>query len=473
MNPHPTLQLLGAHLSSHRPHVQLLFVAAGIKHTTKRKSNREKKKRVVESHAENEQSEPEKPRVSPEELQRRIAEHNKIREDLREKLKERERKRVENEIARAMEDALEAQMLEEERKRQREKDIQERLEAIQQRREKRELEHEVSKRRSRAVRHEPSSVEVLKTRALVQERDEEERRKMVLNQIHERYHAPVMKGVDTARDLLERSKELARQRAAEMRRHRDEVDESAQSFYQGKLYEEAMRQFARARHGPEDHRHDQQYRLVKMNEYGRVVGEMTKKHHQATSVSRSATASPQPLFCGLSVEERRKQGDDFMRTAGAKKLPPGLKLQPLRTPVDETLQAEVEMVRDREKKGLQYLRELREKGELVRGQREKEPFNKSVVVDQIKQLRVQTNLLERKLLYGQQQSRDSHVSRGSNGDNGSKRQASRIHFSDDSTGNLQEDNEASSYIDVVNAKLEMLRKLEELRRRAPRDDSKW
>ncbi len=161
-----------------------------------------------------------------------------------------------------------------------------------------------------------------------------------------------------------------------------------------------------------------------------------------------------------------------MRNAGARKLPPGLKLQPLKTPVDENLVAEVSMVRDREKKGLQYLRELREKVELVRGSKKKEVFNKTEFVEEIKQIRIQTNLMERKLLYGQQQQFESADNQVPSDDN-TRRHQSKIHFKGDSSISSLTQDETSSYIDVVNAKLAMLRKLEELRRRAPRDDSKW
>jgi hypothetical protein len=323
-------------------------------------------------------------------------------------------------------------------------------------------------------------MEVIKHKIEAQEREEEERRKQILFQIHQRYHAPVTEGVAEAQVLLDRSKELARHRAAEMRRHREEVDDSVQSFYQGKHYEDAMRQFARARHGADDYKHDRQYRLAKMSEYAKVVGEMSKRtqtQQQSQAVSRSAPIMPiQHQAPNVSVEARRRQGDEFMRNAGARKLPPGLKLQPLKTPVNEDLVAEVGMVREREKKGLQYLRELREKVELVRGNTKKEVFNKSEMVDEIKQIRIQTNLMERKLLYGQQPRQDQHPTDEqlllADDENSRRRNPSKIHFADDGSSSATQD-ETSSYIDVVNAKLAMLRKLEELRRRAPRDDSKW
>jgi fused signal recognition particle receptor len=232
MNSHPTLSSLSEMLASCRPNVEVLLAAAGIK--VSNESYRKKKKRAkpVPQPAE---SAPEisaaRERISEEELRKRIVSHNQTRAEIREKEKDRERRRMEHELSRGEEMAAEIQRQDDDRRRRREEELRDRLEAIQQRREKRELEHEVSKRRARRTQEEPNSMEVIKHKIEAQEREEEERRKQILFQIHQRYHAPVTEGVAEAQVLLDRSKELARHRAAEMRRHREEVDDSVQSFY--------------------------------------------------------------------------------------------------------------------------------------------------------------------------------------------------------------------------------------------------
>lgn len=448
---------------------------------------------------------PARVRKSAEEAQHMIDEHAKAVQRLRDKQKERDRRKLERELLRIEEEADAMKRLEEEQRQKREEEIRQRIDIIQQRKEQRQIDHELSMQRVRGVLNRPSKLEVLEEKYVAQQKEEEARQAAILAEKKAKAHIPITEGLDDVQKLLRQVRERAKIREAEMKEHIREVERQHHIPHQGRAYDEAMQEFVKARHGFDDDRHQKLYKQTKMAEYGKVVGQMARiqqERSQERSNSSNNMSEPRRLSHGdeastghagqLSHEERSKLGQHYLREWGWRRLPPGLKLQPLSAPTPGELQrkAEYEFVKQRESKGLEYLRQLREQADLVRNKKPKESFDKSAVVQEIKNLRVQTNLLERKILYG-------NVSKDPSGTNGSdkngltssssettnhprKARESHIHFEDNDTPENTErgrgangGEDSTSYIDVVYAKIEMLRKLEELRKRAKQDDSKW
>lgn len=404
-------------------------------------------------------------RPSIDEIMTRISEHTRHANEIREREREKAQLMLNQEIMAAKQEAELAKQSEHRKKQEKENLIRCRLEAIQARREQREFEHEVSKQRSRAIaqQHSFESHTVRTHRSF--EEQEEEHRKQVLAKIHERAHKPVTEGLEEVTRLLSQVREKARRREIEMREHREAVEKGYSPVYQGRVYDEAMLELAKARHNADDDKHQRMYKQAKMMEYGRVVAQVRAMKAEK-SVERKRDVSHTPTVKNpVSDAERKKIGDEYLRTSGARKFPEGMRLAPLTAPDPVRLaqDADFAKVKERDRKGLQYLRELRE-ADLVRGQPARETFNKSQVVDEIKQMRVRTNVLERKLLYG---SHDDHVLKDLPPERHSK-----VTFDDQQVAQTSWKAEAS-FVDVVNAKLEILKKIEDLRKRAPRDDSKW
>jgi len=441
---------------------------------------------------------PQRLKLSVDELKQKIETHARTAHEIRERERERERRRLEVELARVAAEAEASRRVEEERRLQREEQIRERIEQIQIRREQRELEHEVSKRRQRVngggVVSPLKNVDRYAERAAMQAVEEEQRRQRILADIRERAHAPTLGGLDRVAQLLEQVKEHGRKREAEMREYRIATERNYVPVYQGRSYEDAMLEHSKAKHSHDDEKHERLYKQLKMNEYGKMVGQLMAPKSTDTSTARVHPSSPTPAIRESGTDAKRKKlGDEYLRTNGARKYPPGMKLEPLTTLIDPdkaAREAELEIVKEREKKGLQYLRELREKVELVRQQKPKEVFNKSAVVDEIKHLRIKTNLLERRLLYGTGESTGA-IGTGTSSSvelhgltdsstlhrNRDRAVGSGVTFDDGvapgATSRSLQPFEQASFVDVVHAKLEMLRKLEDLKRHAGRDDARW
>lgn len=424
-------------------------------------------------------------RMTAEEAQQKIDEHAKAVMKMRLEQRERDQRHLEAQLRRAEEESVAIQRAELQARQNREDELRRRLQAMQERKEARELEYAISEKRMRKVLQRASPLQE-KVREF--EEAEKAHEAEVLAEIKSKRHGNILDGVEHVQQLLNDVKVRSKIHEEELREHWRDVAKHHNVSYQGAAYEAALEDFVKAKHIEDDKKHQRLYYHAKMAEYGRLV---TKKKPLSSSpapeegshpgTGGGSALSPAPTVPhGLSAEEQRRVGNEYLREAGFRRrdAPQGLRLKPLTAPEapepsDLLRKEEYAAAARRNQLGHEYLRQLREQGD---GQRLKKPtelpIDKSSALQEIKQLRIQTNLIERKLVYGSTPPPPAVGQRRATSEVTKNRLATRdVGFADDdddedSYGHSHQGGDEVSYVDVVNAKLEMLKRLEYLRKHA-------
>jgi hypothetical protein len=476
---------------------------------TKRKPPKPKKKAVeVEPEPE---PEPYRPRMTAEEAQRMIEEHTKAVSEIRKTQAEKDKQKLEREVKRAAKLADEMRQREENVRRAREEKLRKNLEALRQKREARELEHEISEQRVKKILSAQSANDMILAKEMQLEREEEERRQQALAAKRQRMDH-VVTDLTKVRELIRNAEERQKLRALEIREHILETERQRPVFYQGTTYERALEEFTKVRHGPEDDKHQRLYKAAKMQEYGKLVsqlakisvdtsdGEEERKERPPRQHHRHQDPPPNPtttVLNALSPVDRAKIGNNYLKEGFVDKspLPPGLKLQPLLKPEAAEIKESNEKNKARTQLGLDYLREARRIGQQFNNspqRKDQKMLDKSEVMKEVKEMRMRTNLVERRIVYGT--------------DMDPSQQRSRSAMDDAPDGPFQQDasvgrarilpmkrgtgaatptpaggqsprvgGDDPSYVEVVNAKIAMLKKLEMLRRKSmgPQHLVKW
>ena len=470
---------------------------------TKRKPPKPKKK-PVEPEPEPE-PEPPKPRMTLEEAQKKIEEHSKAVVVFRKTRQERDKKRLETEMKRAEQFAEQVRQKEEEQRRQREETLRQNLERLKQKREMRELEHEISEQRVKKLLHAQNANDAILAKQLQLEQQEEARRREVLQAKRERMDH-VVSDLTKVRELLKNADERSKMRQAELREHLQEIEKQRHVHYQGANYEKALEEYTKCRHGPEDDKHQRLYRVAKMQEYGKLVAQLAKvnldnstasdeaqntakahhHHHQQQEPAHPSATILNPL----SPSDRAKVGNNYLREGFTDKspLPPGLKLVPLLKPEAQEIEEAKKKNKARTQLGLDYLKEARKIGQQYNNSphRDAKPLDKSEVMKAVHDIRVRTNLVERRIMYGRENLTNNSAARSQSALGPDEVEAAfptsigRVRLlppkkAVSPSTSPRAGEEDPSYVEVINAKIEMLKKIEMLRRKSlgPAHLVKW